>query len=95
MAGPIPAPLFLIPAKRGRIVHEHTARIAPDTDATLYDSHFFAFKPNYFKIAPLETKTAIAPAIKNAGTRQVRTCAERYSSSAYHPLLIASINIST
>lgn len=24
-AGPIPAPFFLIPAKSGRIVHEHTA----------------------------------------------------------------------
>ena len=33
IAGPSPAPRFLIPANKGSIVHEQTARIAPETDA--------------------------------------------------------------
>ena len=93
IAGPRPAPLFLIPAKRGSIVQEHTASIAPETDATPYASHFFALGPKYFKIAPFDTNRAIAPAIKKAGTRHVRTCADKYSSYALQPLFRASKNI--
>lgn len=33
-AGPKPAPLFLIPANDGKIVHEQTAKIKPETEAT-------------------------------------------------------------
>ena len=33
IAGPKPAPLFLIPANKGRIVHEQTAKIEPETEA--------------------------------------------------------------
>ncbi len=32
-AGPIPAPLLLIPTKRRITVHEHTAKIAPEIEA--------------------------------------------------------------
>lgn len=32
-AGPIPAPFFLILANIGSTEHEHTAKIAPETDA--------------------------------------------------------------
>jgi len=35
VAGPIPAPLFSIPANMGRIVQLQTARIVPDVAATL------------------------------------------------------------
>ena len=35
VAGPIPAPLFWIPANMGRIVQLHTARIVPEVAATL------------------------------------------------------------
>ena len=34
IAGPNPAPLFLIPANNGNIVQEQTAKIAPETEAT-------------------------------------------------------------
>jgi hypothetical protein len=34
IAGPKPAPLFLIPANKGKIVQEQTANIAPETEAT-------------------------------------------------------------
>jgi hypothetical protein len=39
----------------------------------------------YFRIASFLTKTAIAPAIKKAGTRQVTTWAARYSMTAFSP----------
>jgi hypothetical protein len=35
VAGPIPAPLFCIPANIGKIVQLQTARIVPDVAATL------------------------------------------------------------
>lgn len=37
MAGPNPAPLFLIDANRGRMVQEHTARMDPETEAIEYE----------------------------------------------------------
>lgn len=33
IAGPSPAPLFLMLANKGKIVHEQTASIAPDIEA--------------------------------------------------------------
>jgi hypothetical protein len=47
-AGPRPAPLLYIPEKSGRTVHEQTARIVPETDATLYERNLFALAPKYF-----------------------------------------------
>ena len=60
--------------------------MVPETDATEYDSHFEAFGPKYFITAVWLTNTPMAPAMKNAGTRQRRTC-----SRAYH---LASLNAS-
>jgi len=34
VAGPNPAPRIQMPPNSGSTVHEHTARIAPETDAT-------------------------------------------------------------
>ena len=86
IAGPRPAPLLCIPENKGRTVHEQTARIVPETDATRYATHFFAPAPKYFITAFWLTKTAITPAMKKAGTRQSKTC-----SCAYH---FASANAS-
>ena len=33
------------------MVQEQTARIPPDTDATVYDTHFLALAPKYFSTA--------------------------------------------
>ena len=46
--------------------------MVPETDATEYDSHFEAFGPKYFITAVWLTNTPMAPAMKNAGTRQRR-----------------------
>jgi len=35
--------------------------------------------PKYFRTAAWDTKTPMAPAMKNAGTRHVRTCSLAYS----------------
>ena len=66
-------------------MQEQTAKIVPDDDAMLYDSNLFAFGPKYLRMAACAMKTAIAPAMKNAGIRQVSTCTDKYSSSAFHP----------
>jgi hypothetical protein len=52
IAGPRPAPLLCMLENSGRIVHEHTARIVPETDATVYATHFFAWAPKYFVLMP-------------------------------------------
>lgn len=70
---------FVDPIKRGSTVHEHTAKIAPDTEATAYASHRLAFDPRYFITDCLDMKFSIAPAIKNAGIRQNSTCSLAYS----------------
>jgi hypothetical protein len=62
-----------MPANSGRIVHEHAARIVPETAATLYATALWACAPKYFITAACETKHAIAPAMNNAGTRQSST----------------------
>jgi hypothetical protein len=55
-------------------VHEHTAKIAPDTEATAYASHRLALDPKHFITECLEMRLSIAPVIKNAGIRQNSTC---------------------
>jgi hypothetical protein len=82
-----------MPPNKGRTVQEQTARIVPETEATLYERSFFAFGPKYFNTAVCEIKTAMAPAMKNAGTRQVNTCADKYSSRAFQPPCSSCIRI--
>jgi hypothetical protein len=55
-----------MPEKRGRTVHEHTARTEPDTDPTPYASIFIGVGPRYFITASCFTNTPIAPAIKKS-----------------------------
>jgi hypothetical protein len=62
-------------------VQEHTARIVPETEATEYDKILLALAPKYLRTDACDTNTAIAPAIKKAGMRQVRTCSRAYSCS--------------
>jgi hypothetical protein len=50
----------------------------PDTDATPYASTFLAPAPKYFMTAAWDTKQAMAPAMKKAGTRQRITCSWAY-----------------
>jgi hypothetical protein len=76
IAGPSPAPFLLIPVNNGRIVHEQTARIAPETAATEYAKTFFVSAPKYFKTDSFEINAAMAPDMKNAGIKHVATCAE-------------------
>ena len=75
-------------------MHEQTARIDPDTEATLYERSFLAWGPKYFRTAAWETKTAMAPAMKKAGIRQVRTWAERYSARPLTPPRRTSMKVS-
>jgi len=74
-----------MPANIGRIVQLHTARTVPDTDAIPYDVVFFVSGLKYFRIASFWMKAAMAPAIKNAGMRQVTTCSDKYSSRVVQP----------
>src|SRR4030042_5002746 len=67
-----------MPENRGRTVHEQTARMVPDTDATPYASALFALGPRYFLTEAWLTNTPIAPAMKNAGTRHSSTCSRAY-----------------
>jgi len=60
-------------------VQEHTASTVPDTEATEYDKIFLAVDPKYLRTEAWDTKTAIAPAMKKAGMRHVRTCSRAYS----------------
>jgi hypothetical protein len=54
-------------------------------DAKVNDFSLLALEPRYLIIASLEIKLTIAPAKRNAGIRQVRTCRAMYSSSAAIP----------
>src|SRR4030043_1035653 len=78
IAGPSPAPLLCILENNGKIVHEQTARIEPETEATEYSTHFFAWAPKYLITDAWLTKTEITPAIKNAGRRHKITCSRAY-----------------
>ncbi len=69
------------PAKRGSTVHEHTASIVPEIDATEYEIHFLALHPKYFNTAFCEINIAMAPAMKKAGIKQNSTCSLAYSPS--------------
>lgn len=92
-AGPSPAPLFLMPANKGNIVQEQTAKMPPEIEAIVYESTLFALEPKYLKTTSFFTKTDIAPAIKKAGKRQVRTCSLAYSCSSSRPEKIAPVKI--
>ncbi len=92
IAGPRPAPLLCIEEKSGRTVQEQTAKIVPETDATKYAFHFFAFAPKYFITDCWLINTAITPAIKNAGTRQSRTCSSAYHLASENASIIAFLN---
>jgi hypothetical protein len=70
IAGPKPAPPFLIPANNGITVQEHVANNNPDAMAIGYDLYFGESFPKYCKSFPFGIREDIAPAIKNAGTRQ-------------------------
>src|SRR5665647_70784 len=78
IAGPRPAPRLWMLENNGSIVQEHTAKMVPETAATVYASHFFALAPKYLRTEPWLTKTDITPAIKNAGSRQRITCSRAY-----------------
>ena len=60
-------------------------RLAIEEILGIGKTSFFAPGPRYFITEAWEMNTAIAPAMKKAGTKQVSTCAERYSSSAFNP----------
>ncbi len=60
-------------------MQEHTAKTVPETEATEYERIFFAVAPKYLSTDAWDTKTAMAPAIKKAGIRQVKTCFLAYS----------------
>jgi hypothetical protein len=77
VAGPIPAPRLYIPAKSGKIVQLQTASKVPEIDAMLYETIFLVLLLKYFITDCLETNTATAPAMKNAGTRHASTCADK------------------
>jgi hypothetical protein len=53
-------------------VHEQTARIVPETEATEYERILLVVAPKYLRMDAWETNTAMAPAIKKAGIRQVK-----------------------
>ncbi len=91
-AGPSPAHLFLIHAKRGSIVQEHTAKIIPDTEAIQYETIFLDLCPKYLSTLSFLINTAIAHAINNAGTRHVSTCSLAYSCNKLNADKIADIN---
>jgi len=82
-----------MPVKSGSTVQLQTARTDPEIEAIEYEIYFFVLAPKYFNIDCFDTKTAIAPAIKNAGIRHVRTCAERYSCNASIPEMKISIGV--
>jgi hypothetical protein len=63
---------------KGSTVHEHTARIVPETAATVYAIHFLACAPKYFNTEAWLTKTEITPAMKNAGRRHNIKCSRAY-----------------
>src|SRR4030065_1501132 len=92
IAGPSPAPLLCILEKSGRIVHEQTASIVPETEATVYATHFFAWAPKYFNTDAWLTKTEITPAIKNAGRRHRITCSRAYHFTRSSVATIAVLN---
>jgi len=77
IAGPIPAPFFFIPANKGKIVQEQTAKSKPATTEIGYAIYFGEFLPRYLRIFSFGNIVAIAPAIKKAGTKQVKTCAPK------------------
>ena len=93
MAGPRPAPRLWMLENRGSIVQEQTARMVPETAATVYASHFLAFAPKYLRTEPWLTKTDITPAMKNAGSRHKTTCSRAYHLTRSSVAEIAVVNL--
>ena len=60
-------------------MQEHTARMVPETEATPYDRILLALAPKYLSTEAWDTNVAMAPAMKKAGIRQVKTCSRAYS----------------
>ncbi len=58
-------------------MQEQTARRSPEATATGYALYRGVAAPRYFVIASFCSNAFIAPAMKNAGIRQVSTCAAR------------------
>ena len=75
------------------MVHEQTARIVPETAATVYASHFFAFAPKYFKTDPWLINTEMTPAMKNAGSKHRMTCSRAYHFTRSSVASIAVVNL--
>jgi hypothetical protein len=84
-----------MPANIGSTVQLQTARMVPETEDTLYDSHLFASAPKYFSTACFDNSAAIAPAMKKAGTKHVRTWSERYPISVSTPASTISVSIAS
>jgi hypothetical protein len=77
---------------KGRIVQEHTASMVPDTEATEYATHFFAWAPKYFNTAPWLTNTEMTPAMKKAGNKHRITCSRAYHLVRSRVATMASLN---
>lgn len=59
-----------MPANIGNTLHEHTARMQPETDATPYATIGFARAPRYRRTGSLRQERNDRPAINIAGTTQ-------------------------
>jgi hypothetical protein len=57
----------------GITVKEHAATNIPATEASGSETRFLVSEPKYLMITSLGRNATIAPASRNAGTRQVRT----------------------
>ncbi len=77
IAGPMPAPLRYTPANSGTMVQEHTASSEPAAAAAGYEIWPGVPRPSQRVMLCLGISAAIAPAMKNAGTRHSSTCAAR------------------
>jgi hypothetical protein len=69
--------------------------MVPETEDTLYDSHLLASAPKYFSTACFDNSAAIAPAMKKAGTKHVRTWGERYPISVSTPAVKITVTVPT
>ncbi len=67
--------------------------MVPETAATVYASHFFAFAPKYLRTEPWLTNTDITPAMKNAGSRHKTTCSRAYHFTRSRVAAIAVVNL--
>src|SRR5574341_1221948 len=79
-----------MPPETGITVHEHAARkkLAPVAVEKL--ASFDAAAPSRCMMASFDMNATMAPARRNAGMRQVRTCSATYSCIARNPATISS-----